>query len=66
MLQVLVPFLPGREVLRGPLFLVLLVALAVLIGGVESVMARLKMRHVPYLLVGALLFCGFGFILLIR
>jgi len=65
-LQVLVPFLPGRDVLRGPLFLVLLVALAVLIGGVESVMARLKMRHVPYLLVGALLFCGFGFILLIR
>jgi len=33
---------------------------------VESVMARLKMRHVPYLLVGAMLFCGFGFILLIR
>ena len=29
-------------------------------------MARLQMRHVPYLLVGALLFCGFGFILLIR
>ena len=65
-LQVLVPFLPGREMLRGPLFLILLMALAVVIGVVESVMARLKMRHVPYLLVGAMLFCGFGFILLIR
>jgi len=65
-LHVLVPFLPGRELWRGPLFLTLLLALAVGIGVVESVMARLKMRHVPYLLVGAMLSCGFGFILLIR
>jgi formate hydrogenlyase subunit 4 len=52
--------------LRGPLFLVLLVLLAVVIGIVESVMARLKMLHVPYLLISALLFCSFAFILLIR
>ncbi|HRU71797.1 MAG TPA: NADH-quinone oxidoreductase subunit H, partial [Kiritimatiellia bacterium] len=65
-LQVLLAFLPGREMLRGPLFLVLLVLLAVVIGIVESVMARLKMLHVPYLLISALLFCSFAFILLIR
>jgi hypothetical protein len=29
-------------------------------------MARLQMRHVPYLLVGALSSAAFGFILLIR
>ena len=64
--QVLLAFLPEREMLRGPLFLVLLVLLAVVIGIVESVMARLKMLHVPYLLISALLFCSFAFILLIR
>jgi hypothetical protein len=30
------------------------------------VMARLRMRRVPYLLTGALLLCGSGFILLVR
>ncbi len=25
-------------------------------------MARLQMRHVPHLLVAAVLFCGFGFL----
>lgn len=40
--------------------------LAVVIGMVESVMARLQMKHVPTLLIGALLFCAFGFFLLLR
>jgi formate hydrogenlyase subunit 4 len=40
--------------------------LAAAIGVVESVMARLRMRRVPYLLTGALLLCGSGFILLVR
>jgi hypothetical protein len=40
--------------------------LAAIVGIVESVMARLQMRHVPYLLVGALSSAAFGFILLIR
>jgi hypothetical protein len=33
---------------------------------VESVIARLRMPQVPALLTGALLFCGFGFLLLVR
>ena len=49
-----------------PLFIVEMLGLAVAIGVVESVMARLQMRHVPYLLVFALISCGFGFLLLIR
>jgi formate hydrogenlyase subunit 4 len=66
LLHVLVPFESGRAWLNWPLYVAELLGLAVAVGVVESVMARLQMRHVPYLLVGALLFCGFGFILLIR
>ena len=66
LLHVLALVFTGNRWLDWPLYLFELVGLAALIGIVESVMARLQMRHVPYLLVGALLFCGFGFILLIR
>ncbi|NLF22387.1 MAG: hydrogenase [Lentisphaerae bacterium] len=66
LLRVVAPFTFGRAWLDWPLYLVEILGLAAVIGVVESIMARLQMRHVPYLLVGALLFCGFGFILLIR
>jgi formate hydrogenlyase subunit 4 len=66
LLHVVAPFATGNPWLDWPLYLMEIVGLAAIIGVVESVMARLQMRHVPYLLVGALLFCGFGFILLIR
>jgi formate hydrogenlyase subunit 4 len=66
LLRVVAPFTSGRAWLDWPLYLVEILGLAAVIGVVESIMARLQMRHVPYLLVGALLFCGFGFILLIR
>jgi len=66
LLHVIVPFEFGVPWLDWPLYVVEILGLAVVIGIVESIRARLQMRHVPYLLVGALLFCGFGFILLIR
>lgn len=66
LLHVIAPFECERAWLNWPLYIAELLGLAVIIGIVESIMARLQMRHVPYLLVGALLFCGFGFILLIR
>ena len=66
LLNVIVPFTFGQPWLDGPLYVLEILGLAVVIGIVESIMARLQMRHVPYLLVGAVLFCGFGFILLIR
>jgi formate hydrogenlyase subunit 4 len=47
-------------------FLVGMVSLAVLIGVVESVMARLRLRQVPSLLVTACLLSTFGIILLAR
>ena len=43
-----------------------MLALAVVIGVVESVMARLRLRQVPALLVGACLLSGFGIVLLAR
>jgi formate hydrogenlyase subunit 4 len=66
LLHVAAPFATGRLEIDGPLFIAEQLGLAVVIGVVESIMARLRMCHVPYLLVGALLFCGFGFVLLIR
>jgi formate hydrogenlyase subunit 4 len=66
LLHVVAPFSYGNAWLDWPLHVFELLGLAAVIGIVESSMARLQMRHVPYLLVGAVLFCGFGFILLIR
>jgi len=66
LLHVLQPFSVRSLWLAVPQFLGEIIALAVLIGVVESVMARLQMRHVPYLLTAATLFCGFGFLLLVR
>jgi formate hydrogenlyase subunit 4 len=43
-----------------------MVALSVAIGVVESVMARLRMRQVPSLLIAACLLSSFGIVLLAR
>lgn len=48
------------------LFLVALVTLALAIGVVESVMARLRLAQVPNLLVAATLISAFGAVLLVR
>lgn len=56
----------GWAALDWGLFAAGQIVLAIAVGVVESVMARLQMRHVPYLLIAAILFCGFGFALLVR
>lgn len=66
LLHVIVPIQTGMPLADWALFVIEMGALAVAIGVVESVMARLQMRHVPYLLVAAMLLCGFGFILVVR
>jgi formate hydrogenlyase subunit 4 len=66
LLHVVAPFRTGIPWLDFLLFVAEILGLAVAIGIVESVMARLKMPHVPYLLVAALLTSGFGFLLLVR
>lgn len=66
LLHIVAPFQIDQPWLDGLLFVVEAVSLAMVIGVVESVMARLQIKHVPYLLVAALLSCGFAFLLLIR
>jgi formate hydrogenlyase subunit 4 len=66
LLHVVLPFSAAQTWLDWPLFVLEMVGLAAVVGVVESVMARLQMRHVPYLLTSALLCCGFGFLLLVR
>ena len=66
LLHIISPFQMKTMWMNWPLFIVEILGLAIVIGVVESVMARLRMRHIPYLLVSALLFCGFSFILLVR
>ncbi len=66
LLHFVFPFQTGSLPLDWGLFVVEMMGAAVGIGLVESVMARLQMRHVPYLLIAAILFCGFAFILFVR
>jgi formate hydrogenlyase subunit 4 len=66
LLHVLVPFQTGWAILDWGLFVVEMLGIAMAVGVVESIMARLQMRHVPTLLVAASLFCAFGFLLTLR
>ena len=65
-LHVLAPFQSGIAIFDWPLFAVEMLAMAVLIGVVESVMARLRLIKVPQLLVGACVLSAFGMLLLAR
>jgi formate hydrogenlyase subunit 4 len=65
-LHVIFPFHTGWMALDWGLFLAEMAALAIGIGIVESVMARFQLRHVPTMLLGACLLCGFGFLLMLR
>jgi len=66
LLHLVFPFQLKTMWMNWPLFLLEMAGLSIVIGIVESIIARLRMRHVPGLLIAALLFCGFGFILLMR
>jgi len=56
----------GSPWLDWPIFVGGMLVVAVAIGVVESIMARLRMTHVPVLLVAACLLSGFGIVLLVR
>ena len=64
--RLLVPVSTGSPWLDWPVFIAAMLAVAVAVGVVESTMARLKMTHVPVLLVASCLLSAFGIILLIR
>ncbi len=61
-----VPVHTGLPWLDWPAFLAGMFGVAVLVGVVESSMARLRLTHVPLLLVAACLLSAFGIILVVR
>lgn len=65
LLHVLLPLNPAWFWRDWGIMLVGLVAVAGIIGVVESIMARLQLRLVPTLLVAACLLSGFGFLLIL-
>jgi formate hydrogenlyase subunit 4 len=62
-LHLALPFAFGAPALDWLLFVAGLGAIAVGIGVVESVMARLRLHFVPSLLIGSAVLCVFGFVL---
>jgi formate hydrogenlyase subunit 4 len=60
------PLATGIPWLDWPIFVGGILLVAVAIGVVESTMARLRLTHVPVLLVAASLLSAFGVILLVR
>jgi formate hydrogenlyase subunit 4 len=61
--RISLPFTTGNHWADWGVFAVGMVALAVVIGVVESVMARLRLLQVPSLLVAACILSGFGIVL---
>ncbi len=64
--RLVLPFETGGALRDWGIFAAGMIGLAVIIGIVESSMARLQIRRVPGLLVGAVLLSGFGIVLLAR
>jgi formate hydrogenlyase subunit 4 len=64
--RMVLPFTTGNDYLDWGVFVVGMLGVAVAVGVVESIMARLRLVHVPLLLVGACLLSGFGILLLVR
>ena len=64
--NIAVPFTLGNGVLDWGIFALAMLALAVAIGTVESVMARLRLIRVPQLLVAAMILTAFSLVLVVR
>lgn len=59
------PVSTGNPFLDWGAFLVAMLVFAIWVGVIESVMARLRLAHLPNLLIGAGVLTGFGFVLLL-
>ncbi|MEI6704699.1 MAG: NADH-quinone oxidoreductase subunit H, partial [Deltaproteobacteria bacterium] len=64
--QLALPFVTGNPFLDWVVFIVSMLLLAVVIGVVESVMARLRLVRIPQLLVAATILAAFSTLLVIR
>jgi len=61
-----IPLATGYPWLDWPIFVGGMLVVAVVIGVVESIVARLRLPHIPVLLLSACLLSAFGLILLVR
>jgi formate hydrogenlyase subunit 4 len=66
LVRIVVPLPDGPAPLRWASFLAAVLALGVVIGLVESSMARLRLRQIPMLLITASLLSAFGIVLVVR
>jgi len=66
LINIAVPIRTGNNVLDIAAAVVAILCLAVLVGVIESSMARLRLVRVPRLLVGAVVLSGLAFVLLLR
>jgi len=66
LVRVAVPVATGYALLDWTTFIAGMLVVAVLVGIVESTMARLRLTHIPILLVAACLMSAFAIILLVR
>jgi len=64
--RLLFPLVPDSLWLDWPVFLVGMLLASVAVGVVESTMARIRLTHVPLLLVAACLLSAFAVLLLMR
>jgi formate hydrogenlyase subunit 4 len=64
--RLVLPFSTGSPGLDWAVFLVGITVVSMAVGIVESVMARLRLVHIPTLLVAACLLSAFGVILAMR
>jgi formate hydrogenlyase subunit 4 len=64
--RIALPISGGSDEAAWAIFIGGMLGLAVAIGVVESVMARLRLIQVPNLLIAACLLAGFGVVLLAR
>jgi len=65
-LQLALPFTTGSPLLDWGVFVISMLLLAVVIGVVESVMARLRLVRIPQLLVAATILAAFSTLLVLR
>jgi formate hydrogenlyase subunit 4 len=61
--RIALPFSTGNDWADWGIFAVGMIVLAIVIGVIESVMARLRLLQVPSLLVAACILSGFGIVL---
>lgn len=66
LVRIVLPASTGSVWLDWPLSVVAILSLAVGVGVVESTIARVRLTHIPTLLVTACLLSGFGLLLLVR